>query len=964
MSRQQRVSELLLSRKSGAAVPLPLISAKDTAAATAALVDKHAHTTPQIVEQIEVAPPSARATRSRATTPVRAASSASAVASSAAASSQLPSPSPSKRKAAATESHIDDIQTPSKKARSKGRNAAASSPQPAADSSADDLPPLESVAMVEIVGEDILVTSPTNASSSTTNIEVAEAPMEDTAAATSEPEAVPEIPTAASGRSRRGMALLAMTASGVPQPPSATTARRSSAVPPPAAPLSSSLAAIAAAAAAANLNARTKASASVSAAAAAAHPQQSALNSHDASAVVVDAATSAAASSMSSYAPSAGLVATPFRSSSDLQSRLSGLLRGGVLPFPTAMSTLLAVFHAIDTVLLMERGRGGGRGGAAGGAAYPASWNDSLQPSVQRLHPRTNVSLSHLQQLLTLYPSAYTIIENHRVNKFGKLTKDYRISFATTAQDATAAALANPDVDDKAALEATAASVASSRAALPLINLESRRKEIETRMLNYIYQQHQRYLQRLLRETQHDSLLAGGSSAASAAASSVPTPVSAIQSFLSSPLSSLRCWYPSFSLDSVSHCPLPALAPLPDRELTETLTRAKHTDSGAGLLQLANRRQPVPLARLSLASEMKGEPNSTSHGEIKHEATSAGMLASSAAALPAAISAAAASDNGTRATAAASSAAAAAPVNKNLSILSSDLVASFRANLEKKAAASLTLHGSPVERERLRQLLKLRPLYESITFATGSLKRFNIPLGELLAKIAPGGGEAQAVRASLALLISLLPGWARLDVTPLPPGSPQPVKEVLRVTPGRACIDPNTGRDKFLPILEQAVRECENNISARTNPTAPAPAASSAAATSAAAASSVPVVVKSEPSFSSTTTGPDTDDVQEIVVKREFEDLSAIPNPIQLAAAASSIASRAMARAAVTASTHTTVAYAAGLTASPLKSRTNQVSRAAAMALAASGKKSRAVPAAPAKPPAAGSLTARLGSMR
>ena len=137
------------------------------------------------------------------------------------------------------------------------------------------------------------------------------------------------------------------------------------------------------------------------------------------------AASSSTSSSSSSSASSSSLqlVAAPFRSSADLQSRLSGLL-SGVLPFPTALSELLCVFQAVDTALMLERNRG-----ASG--SYPASWS-KLQPSVQRLYPKRTVSLGMVQQLLTVYPGCYTLDERHSVDKFGKLLVDYSLAFGHT----------------------------------------------------------------------------------------------------------------------------------------------------------------------------------------------------------------------------------------------------------------------------------------------------------------------------------------------------------------------------------------------------------------------------------------------------------------------------------------------------------------------------------------------------
>jgi len=99
-------------------------------------------------------------------------------------------------------------------------------------------------------------------------------------------------------------------------------------------------------------------------------------------------------------------------------------------------------------------------------------------------------------------------------------------------------------------------------------------------------------------------------------------------------------------------------------------------------------------------------------------------------------------------------------------------------------------------------------------------------------------------------------------------------REILRVVPATACIDPATGRDKFLPIIEQAVRECQDKSSGQQTSTT---------ATAVPAAASSPQV-KQEPW---TADG----EVSEIVVKRE----EGVPNSAAVAAASSSLAARARA---------------------------------------------------------------------
>jgi hypothetical protein len=511
-----------------------------------------------------------------------------------------------------------------------------------------------------------------------------------------------------------------------------------------------------------------------------------------------------------------------------LQARLSGLLKG-VLPLPVALNTLLAVFHGLDTVLLMERSRGTGGG-------YPTSWTDSLAGSVQRLHPRSTVNLAMVGQLITLYPRCYQLSESHRVDRFGKLTADWRVAFGDSAA---------------------------------LVDLDARRKEIEQRMLQFTYDAHQRYLQRLLQQTQHDALLEPGSTAAmsAAAASGVPSAVSALEAYLSTPLSSLRAWFPSFRPDNSEHVPLPIEHPLPRQALNQMLQRVSHHDSGQGLLDLARRRAPIP-ANLSLGAEQSGLPNSTSHGGSVGAASSA--AASSAAA----------------SAAAAVSAAVAAPVPKELSVLNPAALSTFRADLARKEAAQKALHGDPAQREQLRQLHKLRPLYDQINFVVSNTKRYHMPLNELLAKTHPNGDHA-AVRSSLATLLSIIPAWARLDLSKpallassahassssSASGQGQQ-REILRVVPATACIDPATGRDKFLPIIEQAVRECQDKSNGQQTSTP---------ATAVPAATPSPQV-KQEPWTADA-------EVSEIVVKRE----EGVPNSAAVAAASSSLAARARA---------------------------------------------------------------------
>jgi hypothetical protein len=943
MSRQPRVSSLLVSRKSGelrgSRLGKDLVDPPDSGTDVATLAHKASialdHTA-QLVESVAIAS-NVRASRSRATTPVRP---VHTPITPTAHTAQSPSPtqhtnsSTPKRKVDAAHSDIEAMQTPVKKARGKTRSIAAASTDmdsPHTATPTEELPPLESAGNIEIIGQDIVIVETTPKESiidATIPTSVNESSSQDNSITA----LVPDIPTAAPGRSRRGMAMLAMTTYGVPQPPSASATSRTTTH---AAPLSSALAAVATAAATANINARTMAA--VAAAAAAANISAPTTDPRLAITPRPVSPVHAASSTVSSVSAfgTAGLISSPFKSSADLQSRLNGLLRG-VLPFPTALHSLLAVFHAIDTVLLMERGRSAG--------SYPTSWETSLQPSVQRLHPRTNVTLQQLQQLITLFPAAYVLTEAHRVNKFGKLIRDYRVSFGTGTD-----ALINPDLDDKSALISSVTS-SLSNSKHSLINLEYRRNEIESRMLHYVYEQHQRFLQRLLQQTQHDALLTPGASASAtaSAAAGIPTPISAIESFLSAPLSHLRGWYPSFGLDNIAHCPPPAMTPLPDTELQAMLARSAHTESGAGLLGLANRRQAIP-SHLSLNSEQRGVPNSTSHGSGRNDTDGNNAAVVSAATITPHVSA---------------SAAAPSPVNRSLSILSADLVSSFRASLAKNAAASLAIHGDPEQRERLRQLHRLRPLYESINFASSSMKRFNFPLTELFAKTSPNA-DPQTVRASLNMLLELIPTWARLDITS---NLNQPPKEILRVTPTRACIDPVTGRDKFLPIIENAIKQCEMNIQARNAPM------NIVSAPSENAGNLIPIVTDSHQSGTIVKQEPlDVNgivDVSEITVKTEFDGLA--QTSAQLASAASSIAARAVARAhaahLTTPSIHTNVSYAAGLTSSPLKSRTNKLSRAAAIALTASGKKihSNALPSSPLKPKpsAASSFTQRLGSMR
>jgi len=227
-------------------------------------------------------------------------------------------------------------------------------------------------------------------------------------------------------------------------------------------------------------------------------------------------------------------IATPFQSSAPLQVRLSGLLNG-VLPLSLSLSKLLDVFNAIDMVLMMQCNRR-----KRGNNVYPAKWNESLVDSVRRLLSRSDVTLDMVGQLLTLYPRCYHMRASFRVDTSGgKQITEWHISFEESPQQSP----------------------------LQQVNIEARRKEIQQRMLQYIYEAHQTYLHNLQKQTQRNQLahpdvtvttLAAFETAA--AATGIPTTMSVIATYLATPLSSLQSWFPSFRPDDASYVPVVPVA--------------------------------------------------------------------------------------------------------------------------------------------------------------------------------------------------------------------------------------------------------------------------------------------------------------------------------------------------------------------------------------------------------------------
>ena len=474
------------------------------------------------------------------------------------------------------------------------------------------------------------------------------------------------------------------------------------------------------------------------------------------------------------------------------------------------------------------------------------------------------------------------------------------------------------------------------------------------------------------------------SSSSSSSSSSAPTTISAIQSFLQAPLSRLRCWYPGFSLDSARDVGVLGLVALPDTQRQALLARAARADSGQGLLDLAQRRQPIP-NRISLAAEHKGKhATSTNHGL----GGAAVKLEQSLAAAPAAAVVASSSSSSTAAAASSSSVAS----HKHLSVLSPELVSQFRANLARSQAASVSLHGDPVARERLRALLRLKALYESVSFRLRSENRPNMPLAELAKKLLAGAQgdwtDEAALLVALRLLVSVLPRWCSIG------SSGSPAREVFRSAPGgaRACIDPSTGQDKNILAIDRAVRECEHKLmadaaAASAGPNTAATPAAAAAATATAAAmeedeiSIVRVKIEAQQlgsrsmsdvaaptsaaaaasSASAAAAAAAAEADAEIKVKQEFPTQT----PAALAASASSLAQRATSRLLLTPSKSSSASPAGSK--SHLSARASMLAKASKLAAASSSSASsnKGASAAPVpKPTPAGSLAAKLSNMR
>lgn len=531
-----------------------------------------------------------------------------------------------------------------------------------------------------------------------------------------------------------------------------------------------------------------------------------ALPSESAPAAGVMAFSSATVSPAAAAAAAASSVPSPllfqlhpstFRSSAQLQAALSGLA-SGVLPFPTALTSLLSIFHAVDTTLMMERDRGS--------TNYPASWK-LLLPSVQRIYSRRTVELSSLQQILTLMPTAYTLGERHVTDRDSKLAKDYAIEFG------------------------------SAVSAAGTTDLRSRRASFENAILQWIDSAHRKFLQRLLAKAKHDGMLESavshGDAAAAAAAMDTaddePTEIHAIEAFLATPLASLRMWYPGFNLESPLDCPLPAPAPLPDAQLKAMLAKAAHHHADAGLVALATRKQAIPV-RNSLASEQSGRANSTSHG-AKLETTSAAAAAAGS-------------------SSSSSSAAASLPSSSALSVLDSAVVSRFRSEDAARRAATAAC-GDPAARDHLRALSELTPLYSAIQFALKSGDKRNMPLKDLesLLQKQSQWSVAADLRSAVRLLASILPAWCVIDK------SPHSGLEIFKLKPGGKA-----GADHNIDTINAAIAAQQDKIQAAgaetSHSTAAAasldasvkaePAAAAAAASSSAAAAAIPVV-KAEP---------------------------------------------------------------------------------------------------------------------
>jgi len=538
------------------------------------------------------------------------------------------------------------------------------------------------------------------------------------------------------------------------------------------------------------------------------------------------AATVRSSAATSSTAASA-ISSVPALSSTALQSRLSNTI-GGILPFPLHFSYLLRVFHALDSTLSMLLHRGRGMKFVGG-----ASWRDELRQAVERVVGK-QVRLDAVQQIISIYPTAYIINEKHHVDRFGKIVQDYRIAFPTSLQSSDDVDLSLPtgmqmesgeqklrrqtawssldESDDAGASDAQSSASASHSQPRPVlsVNLPSRRQELEERMGHYVYEHHQRFLQRLQAQlTDSSSSLASSSSSASTSAG--------ISAFLRTPLTCLRAWYPSFRVDDPSHVATLPRTPLPTGQLEQLQRKQVETSTvrPTSILELARKKLHVPNT-IALRAEQRslGHNHPDISVETKEEKdngddTNASPVHSSVAAAPASSS--------TDAPVAASLSS-----NPALSVLGADFLASFSARLSASKRAQRSTQGDPIKRAKLRNLISLRSLYRTVQMILKTARRPNMPLNELVIKVRSSGcanmdvTDPAFVEKQLELLSSVLPAWCSIGTNALQSG-----RRIFR-TKDPAILaggfgSAAGGRDKNVDTIEQATQQAQSEMEAEAN---------------------------------------------------------------------------------------------------------------------------------------------------